>query len=156
MTDTDIAWAAGLFEGEGCFTLVDGRPVAALNSTDEDVIRKFASVVGGIINGPYDKGGKPIFQWSLSGYQRVSGLYEMIEPFLCSRRTARGRQVLDMYLDLAAARAARPRLPRTCRNGHHISTVEDEVKVGGKRPQCRICYRTSKRNRYVRSKVVTA
>jgi hypothetical protein len=43
---TDEAWAVGLFEGEGCLTLSDGRPRIKLNSTDEDVVRRFHAIVG--------------------------------------------------------------------------------------------------------------
>jgi hypothetical protein len=48
-TDVDIAWAAGLFEGEGCWS---GSPMyrryglANLTMTDEDIVRKFARIVG--------------------------------------------------------------------------------------------------------------
>jgi hypothetical protein len=45
----DEAWAVGLFEGEGCMTISGTRYPHArlkLNSTDEDVVRRFHGVVG--------------------------------------------------------------------------------------------------------------
>ena len=49
----EIAWAAGLFEGEGCMTVSGGRPFMRLNSTDEDTPRRFWEVVAaGKVYGP--------------------------------------------------------------------------------------------------------
>lgn len=42
----DEHWALGLFEGEGCLTISGGYPRIKLNSTDEDVVRRFERVVG--------------------------------------------------------------------------------------------------------------
>jgi hypothetical protein len=48
-TDRDIAWAAGLFEGEGClsFSTVRGEryPQAMLKTTDRDVLARFHRIV---------------------------------------------------------------------------------------------------------------
>jgi hypothetical protein len=53
----EIAWAAGLFEGEGCITEVDKRFVAALKNTDEWVVRRFHDIVErGRAYGPYASG----------------------------------------------------------------------------------------------------
>lgn len=41
---TDVAWAAGLFEGEG--SIVPSRRRLSLEMTDEDVVRRFVAVVG--------------------------------------------------------------------------------------------------------------
>ena len=51
----DLAWAAGLFEGEGCFTFQGSKKArtrggrlgkAQLSMTDEDVVRKFHTIMG--------------------------------------------------------------------------------------------------------------
>lgn len=67
MTDTDIAWVAGLLEGEGYFgcriATTKNRPGKAylqvricVNMTDEDVLRRAQSITGaGHINGPYTR-----------------------------------------------------------------------------------------------------
>src|SRR5712691_1669149 len=53
--EVEIAWAAGLFEGEGCFTQNRGRPVARLTTTDVDIVVRFAEAIGwGMIYGPYE------------------------------------------------------------------------------------------------------
>src|SRR5689334_3983660 len=43
-----LAWAAGLFEGEGCFHFASRANrviVASLTTTDEDVVRRFHAIV---------------------------------------------------------------------------------------------------------------
>ena len=63
----DIAWATGLFEGEGCITASGGTAAARtpelhLDMTDEDVVRRLAIVLGGNVTGPYHKGSnKPLY-----------------------------------------------------------------------------------------------
>jgi hypothetical protein len=44
--EEDIAWAAGLFEGEGCTTEVNGRFTTVVNNTDDWVIDRLFDVVG--------------------------------------------------------------------------------------------------------------
>ena len=53
---TEVAWAAGLLEGDGHFgTMNDGRSLRVkLNLTDYDVTRRFADTFGASVNGPYD------------------------------------------------------------------------------------------------------
>lgn len=50
MTETELAWVAGLIEGEGTFFCTKRRerryPVIAVGMTDEDVIQKLYLLVG--------------------------------------------------------------------------------------------------------------
>lgn len=53
MTEVEIAWAAGIFEGEGCFTTMSnqrGKKYIGLqvNMTDEDVVLKLYNVFSSI------------------------------------------------------------------------------------------------------------
>src|SRR5687768_13206669 len=41
---TDVAWAAGLFEGEG--SIIPSRRRLSLEMTDEEVVRRFVAIVG--------------------------------------------------------------------------------------------------------------
>ena len=60
-TETEIAWAAGLFEGEGSIGFRGGSRgyvYAYLNlqlrSTDQDVVYRFHQIISeGNVNGPY-------------------------------------------------------------------------------------------------------
>ena len=88
----EVAWAAGLFEGEGTFT-TDNRGTsvrACLHMTDQDVVERFAAIVGGKVLGPYGPYGHsaPRWQWEAYG-ENALRLMDLFEPYLGQRRLAR-------------------------------------------------------------------
>ncbi len=90
--EEEIAWAAGLFEGEGCFSSTcEKTPRASMASTDLDVLERFAKIVGcGSIKPTHRKQKahhKSSWQWySLNGeFDRV---YGMLRKWLSPRRIA--------------------------------------------------------------------
>lgn len=97
-----VAWAAGLFEGEGSVILYrpHGRaphPRIQLSSTDEDVIRRFAAVVGrGRVYGPYQKKDSrlPRFDWTTGSWLNCAEIAGRLWPYLGERRRAKMREVL--------------------------------------------------------------
>jgi len=107
-----LAWAAGLFEGEGSFTVhrsrnptrkdgftnVNAYPCAQLQMTDKDVMDKFVEIVGvGKVNGPYlDKRGarKPKYSWQVINKEAIQ-VINMLKPFLRSRRREQIETVLS-------------------------------------------------------------
>jgi hypothetical protein len=99
-----IAWAAGLFEGEGCSTWNNRNRRVALTvtSTDLDVIERFYRAVGrvGNINGPYqpkNPNSKLYWLWTASKHDTVLEVSEMLRPYLGERRLAKLDQVLAFH-----------------------------------------------------------
>ena len=104
----DLAWAAGLFEGEGCITLqVDKRNTNTykkmalfLAMIDEDVVRKFHGIVQvgnvSLAHTPSMKknGQKPQWRWCAYGGEAEELLWELL-PHLGSRRKARSLEVFS-------------------------------------------------------------
>lgn len=104
------AWAAGLFEGEGCIglTKVKGRssktgkpityyyyPRLSMSLTDLDTLERFVSVVGGKIRGPYPppKGKrKPVAFWHVDT-DHAEEIIGKFYPYLGKRRQAKAREV---------------------------------------------------------------
>jgi hypothetical protein len=85
----EVAWAAGLFEGEGCWSwnARTGSPGASMKSTDEDVLRKFVRIVGvGGVHGPHIGTGKPIWGWNVNSFQQVQHLACLFWVHLGDRR----------------------------------------------------------------------
>src|SRR5208282_6227159 len=92
----DIAWAAGLFEGEGTFFLnTNGSPSAGLKMTDEDVVDRFARIIGEGVIRRYDPPPprKPIWHWRLGTKVRVGEIIDLIYPYLGQRRRERADEV---------------------------------------------------------------
>jgi hypothetical protein len=109
----DIAWAAGLFEGEGCFYVaLDRRKKvtrATLRMTDKDVVERFARIVGvGCISANPQKQGepsqKPIWTWSTNKQSDVLRFVDLVEPYLGSRRRAKALELRATLRRLAEQR----------------------------------------------------
>ena len=90
------AWAAGLFEGEGSVyrktIRTGGRTYLYIRRsmcmTDEDVLLRFARVMGGTVSGPTDRGpNKPIWQWQRNADIRPA--IAAMWPWLGQRRRAK-------------------------------------------------------------------
>jgi predicted XRE-type DNA-binding protein len=96
--NASLAWAAGLFEGEGTITPkhgkgMDHRYQAAVIMTDEDVVRRFGVAVKiGKVYGPYqptNPRAKPIWRWTTTKNSEVEELYALIGERLGERRRTR-------------------------------------------------------------------
>jgi hypothetical protein len=109
MTDLEIAWTAGLFEGEGSLIVVakldPSRPSTqlSLTSTDRDVIVRFAETVGaGRVYGPYQPGAgkydhwKQQYLWRGHGWALLRRLRAEWGPYLGRRRLARFDEIAAM------------------------------------------------------------
>ena len=70
--ETDLAWAAGLIEGEGCFTLHSKKhPYFLLDMTDKDVLEKFQSIFPFVtLRGPYYHKDRPQYKprWRIDAF----------------------------------------------------------------------------------------
>ena len=100
-------WAAGLFEGEGCFTTSirndpryrNGHRVvkASLVMTDEDPVRRFHRAVG--LGGVYEyqtQRGRPCWCWATQSREGVQAVVAMLWDGLGIRRRARAKEVLRL------------------------------------------------------------
>ena len=98
----NLAWAAGLFEGEGCFTLTYGKNLqATLKMTDKDVVERFQSVIGfGTIKRQEGErvGYKPQYKWCVGSFEKVQALAAMLWPWLHTRRRTKIVEVITMAL----------------------------------------------------------
>jgi hypothetical protein len=96
---SEIAWAAGLYEGEGSVVLTEwGSIKLQVRMTDEDVLEHLRTVLGGLINGPYQYNvegrppRKPFWIWSVTG-PNADRACRLLEPWLGKRRRGRMEQL---------------------------------------------------------------
>ena len=133
--DVELAWFAGLFEGEGTVTWDKRYHTMRLSvgSTDLDVLERVQQATGvGTISGPYKGQGKstpehykPMYGWYLSNHQDQLDLWEKIRPMMSARRSARFDELCAMYD--AAPRKRRPDSKRTrpsTRGGRHALSCQ--------------------------------
>lgn len=102
MRRIEVAWAAGLFEGEGSINLMRTkryhipRPRLELQSTDFDVVRKFKKVVkvGGLSRRKPRKNCKRVLIWSTARKAHVKYVLQLFLSYLGLRRYRRAKEVL--------------------------------------------------------------
>lgn len=104
-TREDLAYAAGLFEGEGHvgFNNRAKAPKLTVDSTDLDVLeRLLACVKVGTICGPYLRGtrpgNKPIWRWHVQNQAHAYALAVALYGFLGKRRRERIREVITIWV----------------------------------------------------------
>ena len=92
VSDTERAWAAGYFDGEGCVT-VQGRSVRVqIGCTERHLLVRFQRAVGGIgrIYGPYYPFGnrQPTFHYR-AGANALRHIAPLLWPYLDSTKRAK-------------------------------------------------------------------
>lgn len=104
MSEAEIAWAAGLFEGEGCITISTGRggyqqPRLKLNMIDGEIVDRFHAVVGRGRTCP-ERPRRPNHQpqtcWYTGKRADVRYVLELLLPWLGERRSKRASEVLAL------------------------------------------------------------
>jgi hypothetical protein len=101
----NVAWAAGLFEGEGSIAI--GRDKRrghdtiqlSLSSTDEDVVRAFHQVIGtGYVElRPYaDR--KDQYKWRCCRRREIAKVLDQLAPYFGERRALRARQAIPLTM----------------------------------------------------------
>ena len=110
----DIAWAAGLFEGEGCIHRRRGKLNLSVQMTDRDVVDRFARAVsvGGVAAKPQPGVRayyKPTWRWNASG-EEAAWLLTQFMPWLGDRRRARAAEETTLF----EQRKALAYQPRAC------------------------------------------
>jgi hypothetical protein len=136
-TQRELAWAAGLYEGEGSVSMVRRRkPEQAkrhgmascrvrLDMTDEDTVRRFHAAVGiGRVYGPYSPPSagpnrKPVWCWGVDGFEKAQAIAALLWFGLGSRRKSQFRAALDSARTLYTTRD-----PRTGRYVSHATLGE--------------------------------
>lgn len=122
VSDADIAWAAGLFEGEGCIGIWWPPSKAehwkhpqirlSVAMTDRDVVEEFCRVVGCGTVGPEKRLRPPqtktVHVWTIGNRDDVERILLALLPRLGSRRKDKA---LTALAEIAARRAE---LFRTC------------------------------------------
>ncbi len=116
-------WAIGLFEGEGSIVTPTGRgrsSVLIIQMCDEDVLRKFNSIVGvGHISGPYNYNKnknvryKSVWKWSTAKRDDVRKLLTRWLPFLGERRKVRAISALKRLDQPTKKPGPKPKYERT-------------------------------------------
>lgn len=85
MLDTDIAYAAGFFDGEGCISISkNGAVDIRVTNTAKNVLIKLQSIFGGSITNRTQKANKTQYAYSFYGENAIEFI-KLIRPYLIDK-----------------------------------------------------------------------
>ena len=143
----DIAWAAGLFEGEGSMSVRGNLGVSLfLGMTDEDVVARFATIVGAgrvYVKQRPKQEWKDIYAWHCNKSEDVRRILSEFMPHMGLRRKDRAVEMLERLARNQGARATWTHCPY----GHPLSG--DNLYTHPKRGtrMCKACAAERQRRR---------
>lgn len=150
MRTLDIAWLAGLLEGEGCFRyhsqgkgrIHPGTPGFQLQMTDRDVVAKFANLMARPLLGPYGPyahRGKEVWACYVTGPQAV-GWMMTLYPLLGERRQEKIREMISVWKLQRQSPSFINKRKTHCIRGHVFDSMNTRMSPSGRRI-CRACQR---------------
>lgn len=101
ITVKDIAWLAGILEGEGSFSACGphgGSPMITLRMSDRDVVERVAFLLDGNMTGPhqYNLARKPMWSTTRNGAIAVSWMLTLY-PLMGERRKVKIRECIERW-----------------------------------------------------------
>jgi hypothetical protein len=109
IVQTELAWAAGFFDGEGHTGLSRKEngslsPRLTINQTDPGVLSRFLAAVGSSAklrhysrNGKQDRKGAGIWQFSIGGTDEIRRIVDLLSPYLSSIKLIQARVVIQQF-----------------------------------------------------------
>lgn len=116
ISDLNIAWLAGIIEGEGCISYVGVSSVAVtVGMTDKDIVERILEITKiGVIyitNRSEVEGHehwKTLYQWRVANKQDVLYILKLIHPWMGERRSIKIDEALDRLDKNPGPRKNRP------------------------------------------------
>ena len=105
VTDAEIAWIAGILEGEGCWTRHNGRTdwSVSVRMTDQDIIERLQAITGigrlTFDGTPSKRARKPAWVWGVYARPHREWLTVKVWPWLGVRRRTR---ICELWPDFQA------------------------------------------------------
>lgn len=127
----DLAWAAGIYEGEGSTAIADfrkggnlGSLRASVTSTDFDIVDFFAENWGGHVYVREQRPGcMPVSRWTVISRQ-ASLFLIAIQPYV---KAARKREIIRIGIAFQAGKSRSPLINRTAEYAARQHRLRDEL-----------------------------
>jgi len=107
VTETELAWAAGIIDGEGCFhgREVKGKRHAyywaitfSITQKYPEILYRFQAALGvGVVNGPYTYDGYTHYSYRVTGYKKVRALAKAVWPYMSIHKKRQANEVFRKY-----------------------------------------------------------
>ena len=154
MNTLEIAWLAGIIEGEGCFISVLGKNPnfrIQVKMTDKDIIDRIQKITNlGSTNVEVMKNPryKTCYHWKICIQSDVAALMMTIYPFMGERRRARIKLLLKEW------RAYPISSQRPCIHGHGLEYMRPSSKGSRECGECRRITDKKQRERIATEKML--
>lgn len=151
-TATELAWAAGFFDGEGWVGIKKRKDARRshlgvfIPQVDREVLDRFAMAVGvGKVYEPTKRpeGWKPQWRYVLHGEDAIRSVYKLLSPYLGSVKRRQFEEAFSAY-ENQPPRLVGPRVTH-CHHGHPYDDENTYYAPSGGR-RCRACHRKPFRN----------
>lgn len=111
MQNTELAWAAGFFDGEGCTSLKAKRkPCLSVTQKYPECLQRFQAALGlGKIYGPIEQKGNQIYIFSIQNARGVDTALSLLWPFLSSIKRAQAEKAGFQVGTIRTPKIGRPR-----------------------------------------------
>jgi hypothetical protein len=134
---TEIAWLAGILEGEGTFTFAGPTPTIKIGMTDKDTIEKVKKIIGEdneISEDEYSN--KTLYIYRVYGYKAISWMMTLYS-FMSLRRKEKIKEIIIKWQVDNNNMLRRHTIGDRCRKGHLITKFNSIQTRTGYR--CRLC-----------------
>lgn len=101
--ETDLAWAAGFFDGDGCVGFNKTRAhykslCIGIVQVNKEPLERFLTVVdAGYINGPYEKPGNPVWQYQIRKVDDIMNVKNLLWPYLTHVKHEQFTKAINSY-----------------------------------------------------------
>lgn len=135
LTESEVAWLAGIYEGEGSCAITSGRAIRVeIVMTDRDIVERIYTLTGcGSVRSlsRRSENHKDAFRWSIGSVEAVTFL-NLVLPWLGSRRAERAKNAIDNWNTNKSQSTAGD---TTCINGHSYEPPNKRTRYG----TCHMC-----------------
>lgn len=104
MESNQVAWAAGVIEGEGCFTIVKNSKAKngmsakfVLQMNDKDIVDRLFGLfgLGKVYHRPSRGSSKESWAWTIYKVSELEKLIKLVLPWLGQRRASKANEILE-------------------------------------------------------------
>lgn len=169
MENTDLAWLAGFWDGEGCVTTLKHYAIPQFvigQAGDEgaELCQRVLDIaeLGGHVHGPYLHGGrkKPYYVARITGGAAVIALLEKCGPWLSRTKREQAEAALQRWKQYRINNnVVTPGEATHCRRGHEWTPENTQWSPPGavrRGRRCRACHRENEARRRARKKLDAA
>lgn len=159
-TDDQRAWAAGFFDGEGCFySGKGGRSVVTISQVDREVLDRFHAIVQcGNVYGPQfakkNQNQKPFYAWRCSSRADFDHVVYLLWPWLGTVKRKDAERVAALAGPGGNAQSRKTHCPQGHpydeTNTRWVRASRHATELTGR--QCRACHRVRNAEQWRRIK----